>query len=133
MKRPSLSQTLVSTGFVALSAAYLYLYVELSHVNRDLNATADQNTVPAITQRLDKMQDQMDGFAGGKPFQDADFRASQQALSRSARICRSTLSRQFVLIWSGDLAPVSVMVTFMSAAKSESKRETPASPSAASA
>ncbi|OYT82123.1 MAG: methyl-accepting chemotaxis protein [Pseudomonas sp. PGPPP4] len=28
------------------------------------------------------MQDQMDGFAGGKPVQDADFRASQQALSQ---------------------------------------------------
>lgn len=82
MKRPSLSQTLAAVGFAALSGACLYLYVELSHVNRDLNATADQNTVQAITQRLDKMQDQMDGFAGGKPVQDADFRASQQALSQ---------------------------------------------------
>lgn len=82
MKRPSLSQTLAAIGFAALSGACLYLYVELSHVNRDLNATADQNTVHAITQRLDKMQDQMDGFAGGKPVQDADFRASQQALSQ---------------------------------------------------
>ncbi|MGF7244011.1 hypothetical protein ABIC11_004467 [Pseudomonas oryzihabitans] len=82
MKRPSLSQMLASVGFAALSAACIYLYVELSHVNRDLNATADQNTVQAITQRLDKMQDQMDGVAGGKPVQDADFRASQQALSQ---------------------------------------------------
>jgi len=82
MKRPSLSQTLAAVGFAALSGACLYLYVELSHVTRDLNATADQNTVQAITQRLDKMQDQMDGFAGGKPVQDADFRASQQALSQ---------------------------------------------------
>jgi hypothetical protein len=73
---------LASVGFAALSGAYIYFYVELSHVNRDLNATADQNTVQAITQRLDKMQDQMDGFAGGKPVQDADFRASQQALSQ---------------------------------------------------
>ncbi len=76
MKRPSLSQTLDAVGFAALSGACICLNVELSDVNRGLNAAADQNMVQAITQRLNKMQDQMDGFAGGKPVQDADFRAS---------------------------------------------------------
>ncbi len=70
MKRPFLSQTLATEGFAALSGACLYLYVELSHVNRDLNATADPNTVHALIQRLDKMQEQVDGFAAGKPAKD---------------------------------------------------------------
>jgi len=82
MKRPSLSQSLCTAGFLALSSACLYLFLQLKHVDRDLDAAAGQDTVLAITQRLDKMQDQIDSFAGGKPVQDADFRASQQALSQ---------------------------------------------------
>ncbi|AXA66817.1 hypothetical protein [Pseudomonas oryzihabitans] len=45
----------------------------------------------AITQRLDKMQDQMDGFVGSKPVQDADFRSSQQALSQGIDTAQAML------------------------------------------
>lgn len=71
-----------SQTLAALFGACLYLHVKLSHVNRALNPTGDRNRVHAITQSLAKTQDQMDDFAGGKPVQDDDFRASQQALSQ---------------------------------------------------
>jgi len=82
MKRPSLSQSLCALGFLALSSACLYLFLQLKHVDRDLDAAAGQDMVQAITQRLDKVEDKLDTFAGSKPVQDADFRASQQALSQ---------------------------------------------------
>lgn len=82
MKRPSLSQSLSIAAFLALSGVCLYLLLELKHVNRDLDAAAGQDLVQAITQRLDKVEDRLDKFAGSKPVQDADFRAAQQALSQ---------------------------------------------------
>jgi len=82
MQRPSLSKSLSIAAFLALSSACLYLFLQLKHVDRDLDAAAGQDMVQAITQRLDKVEDKLDTFAGSKPVQDADFRASQQALSQ---------------------------------------------------
>ncbi|MDR6680186.1 hypothetical protein [Pseudomonas oryzihabitans] len=82
MKRPSLSQSLSIAAFLALSGMCLYLFLQLKHVNRDLDAAAGQDMVQAITKRLDGVEDRLDHFAGSKPVQDADFRASQQALSQ---------------------------------------------------
>ncbi|KUM40199.1 hypothetical protein AR540_12730 [Pseudomonas sp. EpS/L25] len=65
-----------------MSSACLYLFLQLKHVDRDLDAAAGQDMVQAITKRLDGMEDRLDRFANGKPVQDADFRASQQALSQ---------------------------------------------------
>ncbi|KTS76429.1 hypothetical protein NS274_15590 [Pseudomonas oryzihabitans] len=82
MKRRSLSQSLSIAAFLALSGVCLYLFLQLKHVNRDLDAAAGQDMVQAITKRLDGVEDRLDHFAGSNPVQDADFRVSQQALSQ---------------------------------------------------
>lgn len=45
----------------------LYLFLQLKHVDRDLDAIAGQDMVQAITQRLDKVENKLDTFAGSKP------------------------------------------------------------------
>ncbi|KTT53376.1 hypothetical protein NS337_13845 [Pseudomonas oryzihabitans] len=50
------------------------------------------------------MQDQPDGFAGGKPVQDVDLLASQQALSRRINTAQTMLVEIQRIIQAGNLA-----------------------------
>lgn len=78
---PKLPQIAARIGLACLLAAVLYVCYLVFKLEAKLAATADVETVSAVTLRMDKLQDQLDRKEQFTPVADADFRSSQQALS----------------------------------------------------
>lgn len=81
--RPSLSPPVVFrilclVGLIGWSG---YQQLQIFHLNTEIATTANRDSINAVTQRLNGLDDRIDAVGKLKPVTEEDFRAGQQALS----------------------------------------------------
>ncbi|UXZ97230.1 hypothetical protein K3169_04810 [Pseudomonas phytophila] len=81
--RPSLSRNVVlrALGLIMLIGVCAYQQLQINQIRAGFDSSPSLDTVNAITQRINGVDDRLDAVSQLKPVTINDFRASQQALS----------------------------------------------------